>query len=275
MQILFVLCSLQLLDAVVDDEERIHGINTEIRGYHSRLQELKSDLFAHIEAHVEPRKLKDVLTLPPPDIEDEHEDFIEQHKALFTSDTDDLRELFFEVNQYSGYLNYTLIEYLIEEFGTDILKTRMKEYASDVQRFRRTTPLALFSKARPRCPMSRIPQGFKELVTTHYFPPDATLEDVEEFRLRLAPQYNLHIFALWLYSVQIGSIVLTWLVPKCFTDSIIAKSKSIDFAALGSYLTSLRVTFEKVALYTARRRQPRVSCIHVGKIIANCEYQTM
>ena len=258
MQLLFVLCSLQLLDAVVDDEERIHGISTEIRGYHSRLQQLKTDLFARIEAHVEPRELKDVLTLPPPDIEDEHEDFIEQHKALLTSDTDDLREIFFEVNRYSGYLNYTLIEYLIEEFGTAELKTRMNKYASDVQRFRRTTPLALFSKAGR--PMSKIPEGFKELVTTHDFPPDATLEDVEEFRLRLAPRYNLHYFALWLYSVQTGSIVLTWLVPKCFTDSIIAKSKSIDFAALGSHLT--RVTFENEVLYTATSRQPRVSCIY-------------
>ena len=215
-------------------------------------------------------KLKDMLTLPPPDIELEHEDFIEQHKALFTSDTDDLQKIFFEVNRYSGYLNYTLIEYLIEEFGTAELKTRMNKYASDVQKFRQNTSLAVFSKAKG--PMSEIPEGFKELVTTHDFRPDATLEDVETVRLRLAPKYNLHYFALWLYSVQTGSIVLTWLVPKCFTDSIIAKSNSIDFAALGSYIT--RVTFENEVLYTATSRQPRVSCIGVRKIIAilvNCE----
>ena len=47
---------------------------------------------------------------------------------------------------YWDFINYSLLEHVINEFGSDQLKEDMRQYIADLEEFRKTTTVAQFAK---------------------------------------------------------------------------------------------------------------------------------
>ena len=122
-------------------------------------------------------------------------------------------EIFYSFNLYWDYLNYNLLEVIIENHGRPILQKKMRQFTIDVESFRKSTTVKVFKKIDKYSVIFE-PEGFRCIVTKHDISPDATLEDVHNLRLRLAREVQFHEFALSMPVVMIGSIFITWLVPE-------------------------------------------------------------
>ena len=96
------------------------------------------------------------------------------------------------LNLYWDYLNYHLLECLVQEYGDKDTKGRMKEYHENVSAFMETTTLQVFWEIEP-CLKSVPPPGFTETIVKHEqdISAESTLKDVEDVRVRLANEIQL------------------------------------------------------------------------------------
>ena len=166
-------------------------------------------------------KVADVLTSLSPDCD-------EQHKKLFTGShvTDlyraaNISMLFGIMNPHWNYLDPSLLEHLVKKFRLEAMKRQTEGYKSDLQQFRKKTPLNLFCRTQRR---KRRPQeDFKEMVAEFDWPENVTLEDVEKFRQEYASEYSLHECAMMIAQIHSGSYIITWFIPESVVEKMKAK----------------------------------------------------
>ena len=135
----------------------------------------------------------------------------------------DVLDLFIALNSYWDHFNYHLLEQLImapriERMIEDKevwyqLQAAMKQYVQDLDGFRRRTTLGIYYKVFDK-QKDKVPEGFQELVTKHEWSEANTLQDVEDFRQRVAVKYQLHNCLVFFRNFVFSSVVITWWVPK-------------------------------------------------------------
>ncbi len=116
------------------------------------------------------------------------------------------------LNFYLSFIDFSLLEHIIEQFGSDSLKQDMSSYAEDMRQFRMKTPV---SKALDHLPRnSDPPVGYSRLKAKFDFDVHTTtLEDIDTFRKGLSKRCLLSPLALSLSDLQESSLLVTWLVP--------------------------------------------------------------
>ena len=168
-----------------------------------------------------------LMTLPSP-ITSENEDFIMSKYSCF-EEAKSIESIFVHLNFYLSFIDFSLLEHIIEQFGSDSLKRDMSSYAEDMRHFRMNTPVSEALDHLPR--NSDLPAGYSRLKAK--FACDvqtATLEDVDTYRKGLAKRCLLSPLALSLFDLQESSLLVTWLVPAAvgamISDQVQKKSSS-------------------------------------------------
>ena len=141
--------------------------------------------------------------------------FLAENRSILDSPESRL-QVYNAVSVNTDYLNCGLIQKLTNLFGSPDTKHKMKIYASKIENFRKTTSLVVYAKVQ-HPPMEEIPSDLHSIVTKHSWT-NATLEDVEQFRLDHARQYGLLHFIAIISSIKEGSVVVTWFIPKLFAS---------------------------------------------------------
>ena len=167
-------------------------------------------------------KVTDALTSLSPDCE-------EQHKKLFTEShiralgqAPNIFMLFIIMNPYWNYLDPGLLEHLVKKCHLEVMKQQIENYKSDLQQFRKKTPLKIFCQTQKR-KRKKFDEDFKEMVAEFHWPENVTLEDVEEFRQEYASEYNLHKCAMMIAHIRHGSYIITWFIPESVVEKLKAK----------------------------------------------------
>ena len=163
----------------------------------------------------------DALTDLPADEIDEHKHFLESHLSVCYQ-ANDHAELIGQLSFHMNYLSYQLLDYLGNEFDLVEVKAKMMIYKSDLQQFRKKTPLALFYRTQKRKVFDP-PQGFRKAVIHFDWRNGITLEDVEEFREKYATHYNLRECAMMIAQIRSGSYIITWFIPESVVEKLKAK----------------------------------------------------
>ena len=152
-------------------------------------------------------------------------DFDQQHKKLFTEShvtalyrAANISVLFGIMNPHWNYLDPSLLERLVKKFRLEVMKRQVEGYKSNLQQFRKKTPLKLFCRRK-----SRPQENFKEMVAEFDWPENVTLEDVEEFRQEYASEYSLHECAMMIAQIHSGSYIITWFIPESVVEKLKAK----------------------------------------------------
>ena len=169
--------------------------------------------------HVDVRHLRHSVKCLPSHLKSEHEHFTkEKEDALRKAKSVD--DVFFTADGYWDFLNYSLLQHIIDRHASDEIKKEMERYAEKIVSFRKKTSLRGFSKAYKRKP-KKADEKFKKLVSEHNFDlSTATLEDVEQFRNDICSELSLFTFSLQLAALTTGSLVITWLVPQSLVAHI-------------------------------------------------------
>ena len=169
--------------------------------------------------HVDVRHLRHSVKCLPSHLKSEHEHFTERKEdALRKAKSVD--DVFFTADGYWDFLNYSLLQHIIDRHASDEIKKEMEMYVQEIVSFRKKTSLRGFSKAYRRKP-KKADEKFKKLVSEHNFDlSTATLEDVEQFRNDICSELSLFPFSLQLAALTTGSVVITWLVPQSLVAHI-------------------------------------------------------
>ena len=95
----------------------------------------------------------------------------------------------------------------------------MKVYKSDLEKFKKRTPLTVFCKMQKGRKM-KFSAEFQELIIEFDLPENVKLEIVEQFRQDYTSHYNLRECAMMIAQVSQGCFVITWLIPESVVDKL-------------------------------------------------------
>ena len=199
-------------------ETEVTPLSDKLKSFEERFKSLANDTLVELEKNskVTTKKLIFDLTLLPSNIKDDHVDYIERNIKNLTK-AEDLMEIFCHLNIYWDSFNYTLLEMIVNNYGSAGLRKKMTEYVSDLRQFWQQTTVAEFIECKRKKKFPTVPKELAE-VTCKLDKPvsQCTLLELEELRSDLCQRYNLQKFALMLSGMKEGSVTVTWLVSREF-----------------------------------------------------------
>ena len=181
-----------------------------------------------VDNNIPLQKLKRCITRLPAHIKDQHLHFIKENLNEI-KESKCVEDIFLSLHLYWNFLNYTLLEHIVNEFGNNDTKAAMAKYVSELVAFRKATKLSDFISHWP-C-TRRVPPDMSRLVIKMEKDwSNCTLEDVEQFRRTLTQELLLPSFAVLLRDAEQGCISFTWLIPSSVVKLL---SKDIHNSKLG------------------------------------------
>ena len=141
----------------------------------------------------------------------------------------------YHLNPLVNFIDYHLIKYIIEEFGSNTLKVDVNSYSNDMVLFmKKTTVKELMEHCRwPG--MQSESKGLARLVTKIDGNEEQyTLYDLDELRRRFCAGIKLTEIVFVLIGLETStSFLAMWVVPSLLVPQLMEASKSLDF---GFYL---------------------------------------
>lgn len=156
--------------------------------------------------------------------------------------------IWFKLEMYWNFLNYTLLEHLVKTFGDKVLKQRLIEYKKQLHEFRCKTSLCDFAQHFKE--VAECSTGMKLLEVK--FSKDweqCTLEDLENWKEGITQKLLLPSFVMILKKINSGSVTVTWAIPAMFASSIATNLEAMDVKAFyeETCIISLSVTDGKLS----------------------------
>ena len=162
----------------------------------------------------------------------EHRDI---HKEFFKSlyfeieEYKNMSSIWHRLNTYWDFLNYTLIENLVKEFGDSDLISRMQDYKKDLKEFRHKTRLCDFAKYHTEYTKQVTEGDLKEFVVKLKNCKDEySLEDLEKLKKEITHQFLLPSFLMTIRALGNNPLIITWSIPTLIATSLQRNLENID-----------------------------------------------
>ena len=194
-------------------------------------------------------QVADALTSLSPDDDERHKIFTKSNVTVLYRAAS-ISEQFGTMNFHWNYLDPSLLEHLVKEFHLEQVKDQMKTYNSNLQQFRKKTPLKIFCQTQKR-KRKKFDEDFKEMVVEFDWPGNVTLEDVEQFRQEYASEYSLHECAMMIAQIRSGCYIITWFIPESVVNKLKAK---IPREILKKYCVT-KLEIARACIYRSRKAQ--------------------
>lgn len=234
-------------------------VSAQIRLFMRKFETLALSCLSELEeTQLGLRKFRTSLMLLPATIKLEHTAFLKENLPTFLR-AESLEEIFMHLNLYWNFIDYSLLDYIIDRFCSDKLKKDMSEYKSDLGQFRRVTTIGEMIHSWP----GRIepPPSFTEFTST--LDRDAstfTLEELEELRMKICSEFTLSSFILMFRSVVEGSLVITWVVPSSIVvelrQNLLEKARSRSSFFEENAIVSVSIDGECVSVFGPQTSTP-------------------
>ena len=185
--------------------------------------------------------LVDSLTTLPVALRAEYERFV-QHKLDALEEANNIRKIFHHLSPLLTFIDYHLLEFMIEEFGSQTLKRDMAAYVGEVEVFIDETTIEPLIKLWPG--HQKIPPDFEKLTAViDKDPSKYTLRELNDLRRKFCCETNLTETVLVLIGVgKKNSFSVSWIVPSIFVpqlSSMIVNLKSLRTFCQREHITSI------------------------------------
>ena len=208
--LIFVVLLFYTLGILKEAEETKEEVKQLERKFDDIILHAQDDM---IRNKIEVLHLRHSIVRLPGYLKREHRLFVSKVKTELKK-AESIEDIFFAVEDYWDFLNYSLLEHIIDRHASDNIKMEMAKYAAQISVFRRKTRLDKFSKIYKR-KQKKVDEMFRTLVIKHEIQlSTTTLQEVEEIRHDICSELSLEEFSLQLAAVAPGSLVITWLVPQ-------------------------------------------------------------
>ncbi len=170
-----------------------------------------------------------------------------------------LADIFTVLNQYWNFTSYDLLEAVVEEYGDGHhkLQDEMKQYREEMEVFETATslgPLVGLQLCNPRpnsCPVVAHLAGECS---------QKTLADVQLCRRCIAQEFGCDKTAIRWSKVDVGSVIVTFLVPSSIAGAMIIKARSRQLQHVLRQQWVLRLSIGGVRVYGSEGAQLKVKC---------------
>ena len=162
----------------------------------------------------------------------EHRDI---HKEFFKSLYSEIEvykntsSIWHRLNTYWDFLNYTLIENLVKEFGDSDLISRMQDYKKDLKEFRHKTRLCDFAKYHTEYTKQVTEGDLKEFVVKlKKYKDEYSLEDLEKLKEDITHKFLVPSFVMTIRALGNNPLIITWSIPTLIATSLQRNLENID-----------------------------------------------
>lgn len=130
-------------------------------------------------------------------------------------------EIFLNFNLYWSFIDYTLLKYIIDRFGSRQLKDEMFDYEADLSVFREHTTLDQMIKCWKDCEPQNPPPEFSKLTTKlDRKASEYTLQELECLRQKFCREFSLSkCFMMLRYFIE-GSVIIVWMIPSVLAPGL-------------------------------------------------------
>ena len=184
-----------------------NSLAKQVEWFESRFHDLRKSALTEVKDIPVARFRQTLMTLPIA-ISKEHETFIVDKYSVFMQ-AESVEYIFAHLNLYLSFIDFSLLEHIIEHFGSHGLQQKMEQYSRDME-------IIPHLSGRPEAP----PEYVRLKMKLNFDPNTCTLEDLEQHRKRLGGEFSLSKFALFLVEIGEGSLVEVYLVPSDIVSSL-------------------------------------------------------
>ena len=164
-----------------------------------------------MKGNIQPHVFLSLVTCLPVSARTQHRSFIKKNLTKIPPPVT-FENIWSILNLYWDFLNYGLLEHVINQCGSECLKQQMQEYIYQLTAFKKTTRLCDFIESWP-CRDDGPPEDRlkKVVVKMRHEWSQCTLQDVESFKKALVHKFFLPEFDILLQKAERGCICVTWL----------------------------------------------------------------
>ena len=203
-------------------------------------------------ATVELSEVKLCVTQLPVSVKYQHLHLLE-HNLSAIVDAKSVDAIFTVLGRYWNFLNCELLNEVVHQLGSDATKQLMEQYMEKLQQFRMNTKLGDFIGMTTQ----NVPPHFTTFATEMGNEwRKRTLEDLQNFRKKVAYFMQLKEYALHFNSVETGSIAVTWAFHSSLPE--IANILQATFEMIEKY-SVLRIFFRGKSI--PQQRALEVKCL--------------
>ena len=212
-----------------DVASRMDKLETRFRAIHETIiSELDSK-------KIPVRKIVNSLTSLPIELRREYQRSISEKVPELRREEHASDLFIYHLNPLINFIDYHLVKYVIEEFGSNTLKVNVRSYSNDVLVFmKKTTVKALIEHCRWPGMQSKSKGLTRLLIKIDGNEEQYTLYELDELRRRFCAGIKLTEVVFVLIGLETStSFLAVWAVPSLLVPQLIEASKSLDF---GFYL---------------------------------------
>ena len=167
------------------------------------------------------------LTLLPTEIRVEYKTAIaEMFPELRREST--ISDLFYHLSPLVDFLSYGLLKYIIDEFGSGTLKTRMLSYSDEIRMFMKITTVKQLMDHWPG--QQEIPSSFSILrAKIDKDPSMYTLYELDQLRRRFCGGIKLTDVVLAIIGLEMAnSFIAEWLISSVLVPQLMESAQQLD-----------------------------------------------
>ena len=197
----------------------------EYKRLNSAFRNISCSLLLHLQdANVQPKKMRaDIAILPEILIKEAYTTVDKATPNLETKDT--LTGLFNFLNACVwNFMDYHLMEHVLETYGSEAMKNLMAEYVCDLKAFMSCTTVSQLMECWPG--QVEVPEGFDEASAKIDIDPDrVTIAEMNKLREKLCGEFlpRLSKYAKYVMhhsKVKKGCFGITWMFPSSLTSEL-------------------------------------------------------
>ena len=164
-----------------------------------------------MKGNIEPHIFLSRVTYLPVSARSQHHSFIKENLTNIPPPVT-FESIWSILNLYWDFLNYGLLQHVINKCGSEDLKQQMQNYVDELSIFKQTTRLCDFIESWP-CRDDEPPEDRlkKVVVKMKHDWSQCTLQDVESFKRALVHKFFLPEFDILLQNAEKGCVCVTWL----------------------------------------------------------------
>ena len=190
---------------------RPHSVEERVQCFENTFGNLVEKACEQVKGKIEPHIFLSRVTCLPVSARPQHRSFIKKN-LINISPPVTFESIWSILNLYWDFLNYGLLEHVINKCGNDDLKQQMQDYVDELSTFKQTTRLCDFIESWPCRDDGPSEHRLKKVVVKmkHEWS-QCTLQDVESFKRALVHKFFLPEFDILLQKAERGCVCVTWL----------------------------------------------------------------
>ena len=212
------------------------GVADQIEEFESRFRAIRENILSDLDSKKVPvRTLVGSLRMLPVELQQEYERSISEKLPDLRREEEASDLFLYHLNPLVNFIDYHLVEYIVKEFGSDILKVEIRSYAADLIVFMKKTTIKEFME---HCKwfgkQSKSSEFSKLIAKIDGDPATNTLYDLDQLRRRFCAGVKMTEVVFVLIGLDsANSFLALWAVPTVLVPRLIEAAKSLDF---GFYL---------------------------------------